>query len=123
MNQEEYCIFALRTAPTSNISDLKSDMIHASLGIGGESGEILDIVKKHAFYGKPLDRTKLLEEIGDLLWYVNLLIHNADSDFNEVFEMNIRKLEARYPDLRFDANKAINRDTAAEAAAMEKKGT
>ena len=120
MKHEDYSTLALRTEPNS---DPKSDMIHASLGIGGESGEILDIVKKHAFYGKPLDRMKLLEEIGDLLWYVNLLINDADSDFSEVFEMNIRKLEARYPNLRFEAHKAIHRDTEAEAAAMEKKVT
>lgn len=108
---------ALRTAP---VTTMKEDLLHAAMGIGGESGEIIDILKKHHFYGKPLDTAKVLEEIGDQLWYVNLLIHLLGSTWEEVFEVNVRKLEARYPNLRFDPEKAINRDTVAEKAAMEK---
>ena len=195
------------------------DTFHATLGMAGESGEIVDLLKKVYAYGKPLDRTKLLEEIGDLMWYVNLfmknsaqimgdedltfesliavvgssdlvgneeaekyfggrkserlmlgaasmiaqgasdanavinmvdcgfcegeevsdlgiygaalqavndvtnytrdLLHALDSSFDEVFEMNIRKLETRYPNLRFEADKAINRDVDAEQKVLQ----
>lgn len=117
MNAEQYNVLALRTAP---ITSWKQDLLHAAMGIGGESGEIIDILKKHHFYDKPLDEKKVLEEIGDQLWYVNLLIHLLGSSWAEVFDMNIRKLEARYPNLRFDPEQAINRNTEAEQAAMTK---
>lgn len=112
MDAKTYMQLALRTASEEN------KMIHACFGIGGESGEILDIVKKSVFYGKELNREHLVEEIGDALWYFNLLIHALDSSWGEVFEANIRKLEARYPNLRFEADKAVNRDKGAEKAAM-----
>ena len=78
----------------------------------------MDMVKKIEFYGKPVDRTKLLEETSDIFWYCNLLIHTLGSTWEEVFEMNIAKLETRYPDLRFCADRAINRDVEAEQQAI-----
>jgi len=108
MNTEQYTVLALRTAPITT-HNLKSDIVHAAMGIGGEAGEVVDIIKKHVYYGKMLDRTKVLEEMGDILWYTNLMIHLLDSSWGEVFEMNIKKLEKRYPNLRFEAEHAINR--------------
>lgn len=115
MNAEQYSILALRTAP---VTSMKEDLLHAAMGIGGESGEVIDILKKHHFYGKALDHKKVIEEIGDAAWYFNMLIHLLGSSWDEVFEVNIRKLEVRYPNLRFDPALAINRDTVAEKAAM-----
>lgn len=112
MQAHEYSDLAYRMAGGH------SPIIHACFGMAGETGEVVDIVKKSVFYGKELDRTKVLEEIGDNLWYVNLLIRELGSTWEEVFEMNIKKLSARYPDLKFDADRAINRDTAAEQEAM-----
>jgi NTP pyrophosphatase (non-canonical NTP hydrolase) len=91
---------------------------HACFGIGGESGEILDSVKKSVFYHRPLDQPHLVEEIGDLCWYVNLLIHSIGTTWDEVLATNIRKLEARYPNSQFNTNRAINRDKEAEQRAM-----
>lgn len=112
MDIETYSTLALRTA------SVEEPLVNACFGIGGESGEILDYVKKGLFHKKPMDPQHLLAEAGDLVWYVNLLIRNLGSTWGEVLEMNIRKLEARYPDLRFDAERANNRDVAAEAVAM-----
>lgn len=112
MEAREYQELALRTASKENA------IVHACFGIGGEAGEILDMVKKTVFYGKELDKTKVLLEIGDAVWYFNLLISELGSTWEEVFDMNIAKLSARYPDLKFDADKAINRNTDAEHEAV-----
>lgn len=116
MTPEQYTVLALRTA-ADRPQTMK--LIEAAMGIGGEGGEIVDILKKVTFYNKDLDLKHIKEEIGDLLWYVNLMIHAVESSWSEVFEMNIAKLEARYPDLRFDAKHAINRDVDAEQDAMK----
>lgn len=118
MKTEQYAVLALRTA--KDFGSLEMDIMHAAAGMAGESGEVIDLVKKVIYYGKAIDRNKVLVELGDLLWYANLMIAKLDSSWAEVFDMNIAKLEARYPDLRFDADKAINRDEAAEQKAIDK---
>ena len=95
--------------------DLK--LLHASLGMETESGEVADIMKRHLFYGTDIDPIHVKEEIGDLLWYVSLALDAIDSSFDEVMEMNIRKLEIRYPE-KFTPEDAVSRDTAAEKAAL-----
>ena len=115
MNTEQYTILALRTAAARSQS---MKLIEAAMGIGGEGGEIVDIIKKHVFYGKELDRQHIKEELSDICWYINLLLSVVGSSWYEVFDTNIAKLEARYPDLRFNADHAINRDSNKEQAAM-----
>lgn len=96
---------------------LKASMrlLHAQVGIGGESGEIQDLIKKHVFGGKPLDRDKVREEVGDQLWYLALLLHEVGLTFEEVMVANIAKLKARYPDSR---DKYQGRDESAEREAV-----
>ena len=118
MNFQEYKPLALRTV--KSLGSDREDFMHMAAGIAGEAGEVLDIVKKTFAYGKPLDTGHLVEEIGDILWYVNGILSLLDTEMDEVLERNIAKLEARYPDLRFDAGKAINRDKVAETEAMQK---
>lgn len=115
MNTEQYTILALRTAAARS---QRNKLLEAAMGIGGEGGEIVDIIKKHVFYGKELDRQHIKEELSDICWYINLMLSAVESSWSEVFDMNIAKLEARYPDLRFNADHAINRDTDKEQAAM-----
>lgn len=117
MDIKEYSVLALRTAP--NHPDFFQNINHAALGIGGEAGEILDHVKKVLFNRRPLDRMHLIAEIGDIMWYLNLLVASLDTDWDHVLSVNIAKLEARYPELKFDAARALNRDVKAEKAAME----
>jgi len=68
-----------------------------ALGLAGETGEVVDIIKKHLFHGNPLDRDKLLEELGDQLWYFQCLLEAADATFAEVAEKNDTKRRKRYP--------------------------
>lgn len=77
--------------------------LHAAVGMSGESGEVLDIVKKTWIYGKPLDRQKLVEEMGDVLFYYVALLNTQDITLKEIADANIAKLRARYPEGYTDA--------------------
>lgn len=69
-----------------------------ALGLAGEGGEVIDLIKKHLFHAKPLDRDKLIEELGDQLWYFQCLLEAVDASFEDVVKANIAKLTKRYPD-------------------------
>lgn len=72
-------------------------ILHAVLGIGGEAGELIDLIKKSAAYHQPLNMEKLKEETGDLLHYLARLIESCGWTFEEVIEANVSKLQKRYP--------------------------
>jgi NTP pyrophosphatase (non-canonical NTP hydrolase) len=57
----------------------------------------MDAIKKHILYDKPLDITNVKEELGDLLWYMSLMLDEVGSSFEEVMKMNHDKLEKRFP--------------------------
>jgi NTP pyrophosphatase (non-canonical NTP hydrolase) len=92
-------------------------LLHAALGMQTESGEFSDQIKKYIFYDKDLDRTNLIEEIGDLLWYVAIALHELKSSFSEAELSNIRKLFTRYG-VEFDEEKALNRNLELEIKAL-----
>lgn len=117
MDIETYSKWAMRTATYH--SEPLDNIVHAALGIGGESGEIIDYIKKAAFNYRGVQDKLIIAEIGDLMWYLNLLVVSLGTTWDVVLQRNILKLEARYPDLKFDAERSLNRDLAAEKAAME----
>ena len=88
-------------------------LLHAGLGLCTESGEFVDALKKHIFYGKFLDRTNLKEELGDALYYIALAADELGIDLQKILESNILKLKSRYPD-GYKHSSAINRDTTKE---------
>ncbi len=69
----------------------------AALGLAGETGEVVEMVKKHLFHGKELDREKLGKELGDVLWYLAAAAQVANLDLAQIASDNIEKLEKRYP--------------------------
>ena len=84
----------------------------AGVGLAAESGEFLEIIKKMVFQGKPWDdanREHLLIELGDIMWYVAQATQALDVSFDEVIEVNIKKLEKRYPGGQFDIFYSENR--------------
>lgn len=93
LTKDQYDQFGSRLG--SSHDQLK--ILHAAMGISGESGELMDAVKKHVLYNKPLDVENVKEELGDLLWYISLAIHQIGSSFEEIMQMNFNKLEKRYP--------------------------
>lgn len=96
------------------------DLLHAAMGMVTESGEFMDMMKKHIFYGKPQDEVNLKEEIGDIMWYAAIALEALGSSFDEVMEKNIAKLQARYPE-KFTTDKAVNRDLEKEREILEDK--
>jgi NTP pyrophosphatase (non-canonical NTP hydrolase) len=83
--------------------------LHAAVGMSGECGEILDLLKKSAFYGNELDEAKLKEEIGDSLWYFGILLSALNSSFEEVMALNVAKLQKRFP-VGYSNEAAISRE-------------
>lgn len=92
--------------------------LHHVVGLGGESGEIDDAFKKYIFYGKPLDKVNIQEEIGDCLWYLAGLCNWLGTTIEEEQERNIAKLKARYGE-KFSEDSAINRDLNNERKVLE----
>ncbi len=72
-------------------------ILHAAMGISGESGELMDAIKKCVLYNKELDTVNVKEELGDLCWYMSLMLDAVGSSFDEVMKMNHDKLEKRFP--------------------------
>lgn len=107
---------ALRTAP-AGVSQ-EHDRKHALLGLISEIGEFADTIKKEHAYGKPIDRVNLVEELGDLMWYVALMCRALGTDLETVAQVNISKLRARYPH-KFTTEQALNRDLDKERAVLE----
>lgn len=99
------------------IDIVSPSLLHGAIGAAGESAELLDAIKKSLFYGKPLDRQHLIEEIGDTLWYLSVALTELNSSFSEAMDKNVAKLRARYPH-QFTQDRAINRDKEAEKKAM-----
>lgn len=94
------------------------NLLHAAMGLATESGEVVDAIKKHLFYGKPIDRVNLIEEAGDVLWYLALLLDTIGVPFEEAMDVNIAKLRERFPD-KFGGFEALNRDLTAERQVLE----
>lgn len=91
-----YQVNAARTIPdTMSKEDI---LLNGVLGVTGEAGEIADMQKKILFQGHLPNKEKLLEEVGDCLWYLACICTALGVDMNTVAEKNIEKLWKRYPD-------------------------
>lgn len=101
------------------LSKEKMDLLHAAVGLVTESIEFFDQVYKHVLLDKPLDKVNLIEELGDIDWYKNIPHRQLNISAGQVWELNIKKLEKRYPKLRFDENDAVNRNLDQERKVFE----
>ena len=106
MTINEYQQLALRTLNPD--LDPKDVLINGVMGLCGESGEAIDIVKKHLAQGHPLDREKLAKELGDVAWYLAETAYAIGYQLEEILQMNIDKLKARYPE-GFSSENSIHR--------------
>ena len=108
MTPNEYQKLAMATLnPQLSQKDV---LINAVMGLCGESGEAIDIVKKHLHQGHELDREKLIKELGDIAWYLAEAATALEIDLETVLERNIEKLKSRYPE-GFSAERSIHRNT------------
>lgn len=89
--------------------DKKDVLINGVMGLCGESGEVIDIVKKHLAQGHELDKEKIIKELGDVAWYMAEIATVLDVELEEVLVQNIEKLKKRYPE-GFSTEKSLNRE-------------
>lgn len=104
----EYQNLALKTANHSALNISSQGLLNSALGLCGESGEFADIIKKNTFQGHPIDKEKLIKELGDILWYISLASHSLGVSLESIAEGNIAKLKVRYPE-GFDEDRSIRR--------------
>ena len=83
-------------------------IFNACLWLSGEVGEFNDMIKKWVFHEKELDMEHAKKEAGDILWYVAMLCESFGWNMEEIMQMNVDKLKARYPE-GFDVERANNR--------------
>ena len=89
-----------------------TQLMTAALGLCAESGEFTEVVKKILFQGKPYNEDNVFHmkrELGDICWYLAQACMALDTTFDEVIEMNVDKLKARYPGGEFDVHHSENR--------------
>lgn len=87
----------------------KDVLINGVMGLCGESGEAIDIVKKWLAQGHELDREKLAKELGDIAWYLAETAYALDIPLEEILRGNLEKLAKRYPE-GFAAERSIHRE-------------
>ena len=90
--------------------DKKDVLINGVMGLCGEAGETIDIVKKWLAQGHELNRERIISELGDIAWYLAEVAYALDTPLEDVLAGNIEKLKKRYPD-GFDTEKSKNRDS------------
>lgn len=90
MNTKDYQEFCSKGLKKGN------DLITFMLGLGGEAGECLDIVKKARRDQKPIDCNHLMEELGDVCWYITNICSSLNISIDTILEMNVAKLKERY---------------------------
>ena len=127
MKDKQYIENALKTesldftAINGRLNDEKTVRgLHSALGMVTEAAEFADVFKKHLFYGKEIDWVNLEEEVGDLFWYIAIMVDVFGKDvFDTILQKNIDKLAKRYPNQKFTSESAINRDLEAERNILE----
>ena len=111
MNINEYQTEAMKLLnPGLSESDV---LVNALMGLCGESGEAIDLMKKHLYQGHALDQEKLIKELGDIAWYLAEAATGLQVDLSDILQGNLDKLHKRYPQ-GFDTNRSQNRREDAE---------
>lgn len=90
----------------------KDVLMNALMGLCGEAGEAIDLMKKHLYQGHELDRAKLVKELGDVAWYLAEAATGLGIPLSEVLQGNLDKLHRRYPQ-GFDTQRSQHRETEA----------
>ena len=109
----DYPILAARLSELEVNGTNVPQLLTAALGLTAEAGEFTEVVKKIFLQGKPYTADNVFHmkrELGDICWYLAQACMALDTTFDEVIEMNVEKLKARYPGGEFDVHKSENRE-------------
>lgn len=106
MQMNEFQKAALRTGNTE--APINMQILNYCLGLAGETGEYVDLLKKHMFHNHDITSEQIASELGDILWYVAMCAHVAGLSLEDVAQFNVDKLKARYPE-KFNSADSIAR--------------
>ena len=109
---QDYAVLMARLTELETENADVSKLMTAAFGLTAEAGEFTEIVKKIFLHGKPYNEENIFHmkrELGDICWYLAQALMALDTDFNEILEMNVEKLSARYPEGTFDVYHSENR--------------
>lgn len=109
---KSYPNFTARLYELNELGFPTERLLTASVGMCAEAGEFTEIIKKIIFQGKPVNEENLFHlkrELGDIMWYVAQACIGLDISLDEILEMNVEKLVARYPGGNFDVHYSENR--------------
>ena len=109
---KDYESFIARLEDLENEEFPTERLLTAAVGMSAEAGEFTEVIKKMIFQGKPVNEENLFHlkrELGDIMWYVAQACMGLNVSFNEIVEMNVEKLQARYPGGSFDVHYSENR--------------
>lgn len=109
MQFDEYQGLANRTSSFNDTDYTREHIMLGAMGLAGEVGEVVDLLKKAIFHKHKLDYMKLEEELGDVLWYLAELCTATRIKLSDVATINIEKLKQRYPQ-GFSSEASINRE-------------
>ena len=109
MTINEYQKAAMRTVSGVAGATKDNQLINGVMGLCGESGEFMDLLKKHMFHGHELDKEHMAKELGDIAWYLATTADALGYDLENILQMNVDKLLARYPD-GFSVERSLHRN-------------
>lgn len=72
-------------------------LLNSAMGLCGEAGEVIDLIKKEKFHGHELDKNELIKELGDVAWYLAQAATALDIYLEDILQVNLNKLALRYP--------------------------
>lgn len=117
MDFKDYIKEIKKTESSSSSNEVRATnkirLLHAIMGLVTEAGELMDALKRHVYYGEELDYVNIVEELGDISYYMGMAIDDVGVDLDYVINKNISKLRKRYNG-EFSKDKALNRDLEAE---------
>lgn len=117
-NLEEYVEWTGKTCAILDNNGI-TDIVHMLFGMSTEIGELTDVFKRFIAYKKPVDGVNVVEELGDILYYLASFCRISNIPISEVINRNVAKLETRYPE-KFTEEAANNRDLEKEREQLEK---
>lgn len=110
MTLNEYQAEAMRTASRTATAHKDNLLLNGVMGLNGEAGEVIDMVKKMLFQGHTLDKDHMAKELGNCLWYLAVAAKGIGYDLDTIAEMNKAKLRNRYPN-GFESERSLHRDS------------
>ncbi len=118
LKASELALTVLEADLLPEIKPERIDLLHGILGVISEAGELAEEFVKAHLENREINLVNVQEELGDLLWYIALMLRNINSDFETVAAKNIAKLKKRFPE-KFNTDNALTRDLFEEEKALK----